>query len=249
MKRSLYAVLSLLLAFPLVAQTNQDNFVNKTLYPATVLLFSQDESGGMHMRCTATAIAHDKDTYTFVTAAHCGSKDDQEKKIAEVEKTFFYISPDNVGKKEFLKADVIAAGYQSRGDDFLLFSVKTDYTFPLVELGSDPETFGEPVINVAAPLGLGRQVFFGNVSMPKVDRAIVFEDINWTNTVLLVLPGTNGGSSGSSVVCVDQKAICSFLVGTVGSSSTVSIPVSRFKDFYAQVKTGTYKFYKKSDDN
>jgi len=68
-------------------------------------------------------------------------------------------------------------------------------------------------------------------------------DINWQNAVLLQLPGTNGGSSGSAIVCVEQKAICSFLVGTISDTEIVAIPVSRLLKFRDNVRAGKYKYW------
>ena len=241
------AVILSLISLPLLAQTDTE-FINKTLYPATALLFSQDDSGSMKMLCTVTAIDYKDGAYTFATASHCVSNDDTDHKVAEVEKTFFFVSPDNIGKKEFFKAEVVGAGYQSKGDDFAILKVVTDYKFPVVNLGVDSTKYGDPIVNVASPMGLGRQVLFGNISNPKMDRPVVESEINWTNAVILQLPGTNGGSSGSSVICLDQHAICAFLVGLVGKSSTIAIPVSRFKEFRTEVETGKYKFFKKSEE-
>lgn len=244
---------SLLLAialsvFPAKAQNAQDiEYVNKTFFPATALLYSQDESGGMHMRCTATAIEKTDATYTFVTAAHCGAIDDEDHKTVSPEKTFFYITEDTAQDKTFLVAEPIGAGYRHRGDDFMLFQVKTDKVFPVVALGHDPIAL-ESVVNVASPLGLGKQVFLGTVSKASIDRPLVFEDINWTHAVTLQLFGTDGGSSGSAVVCLDQKAICAFVVGSIDKTTMVAMPVSRLQAVIAGLKDGTYKYWLKDSD-
>ena len=223
---------------------SDDAFVDNILFPATVLLYDQDETGGMHMLCTATAIEKDKGTYLFATAAHCASEDNSDTHRAVAEKKFFYVSSDEIHSKTFIRANVVACGYQSRGDDFCLFSVTTDQKFPIVPVGVDAVTRGgEEIVNIAGPQGLGKQVFYGRITMPKLDRPVVVSSINWTNAVLLSLPGTNGGSSGSSIICMSQHAICGFLVGTIGDTTDVAVPVSRFKDFMAAVKAHTYKYY------
>ena len=92
----------LLFLIPVGAQNKQDiDYVNQVFYPATVLLYAQDEAGGMRMRCTATAIEKLKDGYTFVTAAHCGAVDDTEHRTVSPEKTFFYITEDSQKDKTF----------------------------------------------------------------------------------------------------------------------------------------------------
>jgi hypothetical protein len=222
-------------------------YVPKTLYPAVVLLYEQDDQGSMKMLCTATAIEKNKTGYVFVTAAHCASTDNEEKKLVKAEtKKFFFVTLDETGSKNFIKASLQNCGYQHAGDDFCQFQVDTDKTIPTVDLGSDPASGGEEIVNVASPLGLGKQVFKGYISSPKLDRDIRVEDINWTNAILLQLPGTNGGSSGSAIVCTEQKAICAFLVGTIADTEIVAIPVSRFKAFRTATAAGTYK-YKQED--
>lgn len=218
------------------------DYVNNTFYPATALLYSQDTDGGMKMRCTATAIEKHEDGYTFVTAAHCGAEDDTDHKSVSPEKTYFFITPDQAGDKEFMHADPIGAGYRHRGDDFMLFRVKTSKEFPVVTLGSDPRVL-EAIVNIASPLGLGKQVFLGTVSSPTLDRPVVEDDINWTRAVTLQLFGTDGGSSGSAVVCLDQKAICAFVVGSIDKTTMVAMPVSRLKSVIAGIKDGSYKYW------
>lgn len=226
------------------AQLSADKpYVPGTLYPAVVLLYEQDDQGSMKMLCTATAIEKNATGYVFVTAAHCASSDNEEKKLVKAEvKKFFFVTFDEAGSKNFSKAKLLNCGYQHAGDDFCQFQVDSDKSIPVVALGDDPAAGGEEIVNVASPLGLGKQVFRGYVSSPKLDRDVRVNDINWTNTVLLQLPGTNGGSSGSAIVCVEQKAICSFLVGVIDSTEIVAIPVSRFKTFRQQVAEGKYKY-------
>jgi hypothetical protein len=110
-------------------------------------------------------------------------------------------------------------------------------------VGKDPQTM-DPVINVASPLGLGKQVFTGSVTSAMVDREIVQDDINWTKAVLVQIPGTDGGSSGSSIVCLTQRAICAFLVGTSSQTTMVAMPVSRMISFREALKAGKYQYWK-----
>jgi len=233
-----------------VVRQSEADFISKTLYPATVLLFSQDAMGTMKMLCTATAISHDKGVYEFATASHCAANDDKETHRAVVDKSLFFISSDKPNVKDFLEAKVEGCGMQTKGDDFCIFKVTTDKQFPVVAIGTDTTDDTEQVVNVASPLGLGKQTFFGRVSRAQVDRSIQDDDnnINWTNAMLLQLPGTNGGSSGSAIVCLSQRAICGFVVGTVGKTTMVAIPISRFKKFRELLATGKYKWYSTDDD-
>lgn len=239
----------ILLATPLLAQLDKAtaDYVEHDLYSSTVLLYSQNEQGDMQMRCTATAIDHSVKGYIFVTAAHCACQDDVEKRAVSPERTAFYISPDDVGTKEFLKAEPVGCGYRHRGDDFALFQVVTEKKFPVIPLGIDPKMM-EQVVNVASPLGLGKQVFFGTVSSPLLDRPVVVDDINWQNVFLLQLFGVNGGSSGSSLLCLDQKAICGFVVGSLGDTTMTAMPVSRLQKVRAGIADGSYKYWQPEAD-
>jgi len=233
-----------------VRTLSDGDFVDQILYPATVLLYSQDTQGNMNMVCTATAVKKISGGYIFATASHCVADDDTDSHRAVVEKKFFYVSSDDVNQKTFLQAKVVSCGYQSRGDDFALLSVKTDEKFPIVPVGVDAVSRGgEEIVNIAGPQGLGKQVFYGRITSPKLDRPVVVSDINWTGAVLLSLPGTNGGSSGSSIICLSQHAICGFLVGTMDKTTMVAVPVSRFKKFWSEVDAKTYKYFDADPDD
>src|SRR5262249_53215035 len=65
--------------------------------------------------------------------------------------------------------------------------------------------------NRQAALELGKQTFKGIVSSPKLARPVISGDINWTEAMTVQLFGANGGSSGSAIVCLQQRAICGFL--------------------------------------
>lgn len=247
MRKFIFSALFLILSSPLFAQVDA-KYVNEKLEPATVLLYSQDAEGGMHMRCTATAIEHNTAGYVFVTASHCGCVDDADKKTVTPAKEDFYITPDHVDEKVFLKAKVTACGYKHRGDDFMLLQVDVAKdTFPVVPLGEDPKTLDQ-VVNVASPMGLGKQVFVGSVASASLDRPVIEGDINWEGVVTLQMFGVNGGSSGSSVICVNQKAICAFVVGSIGETTMTAMPVSRLRTMQTALAKGEYKFYVKDPD-
>jgi len=239
----------LLIASLAAAQTSKTDveYINDVLYPATTLLYSQDSEGGMRMRCTATAIEKNKTGYVFVTAAHCACEDDTDRHTVSPEKAFFFITPDEQDSKTFLKAQAVGCGYRHKGDDFALFQVDTKAVFPIVALGKDPSVI-ESVVNIASPLGLGKQVFLGSVSAPALDRPVVEGDINWTGVVLLQMFGVNGGSSGSAVVCLDQHAICGFVVGSIGQTTMTAMPVSRLILVRDGIAKGTYKAWQPDMD-
>ncbi len=216
------------------------------VYSAVTLLYSQDEAGGMRMHCTATAYKKTADVYRFVTAAHCvpGDVDDEQSDVH-----FFVTADATVKAKNFIPAKLLKAGDKATGDDFAIFEVTTEEKFEVIPLGnSDTLQAGAPVVDVAAPLGLGKQFFNGYVSAPKIDRpALDAGEVKWHN-VLLVQIGGGPGSSGSAIVSVDQKAIVAFLVGGFGADiGKICVPVSTFQAFEAKVDAGTYKKRKSID--
>ena len=158
------------------------------------------------------------------------------------EKTYFFITADENVSKDFMRAMPVGCGYRHKGDDFALFHVDTDKKFPVVPIGKDPQVLDQ-VVNVASPLGLGKQVMLGSISSNVLNRPVIEEDINWEGVLLLQMFGVDGGSSGSSLICVDQKAVCGFVVGSVNKSSMTAMPVSRFVKFREQLNAGKYHWW------
>ena len=230
---------------PITLQKVESRTLIERAYAATAILYSQTEDGGMRMRCTATAYEKSGDVYKFVSAAHCVGEDDTEHERVEVDKTRFFVTFDESGEKKFHTAKLIAAGYQHRGDDFSVFEVTAKDSWPVIPLGDEKaESIGADVVNVASPMGLGRQVFHGYLSSLFLDRPVVEGNINWTGTMLLQIAG-GPGSSGSSIVSKKQEAIVAFLVGHA-ADNFVAMPVSRFKKFLAMVEAKKYKWYQPS---
>lgn len=231
------ATLSLLAAPPTT--------LSSRLMKAVALLYAQDATGNMQMRCTATAFEKRGDAYLFASASHCiGS--DQAGKAADPTNTPFYVTFDEQGEKTFYAAHVKDVGYQHKGDDFAVFEVKTKLDWTTIPLGDEKKINVEDrasaaLLNVASPLGLGKQMFHGFVSNVFLDRPIVESDINWRGALLLQI-NSGPGSSGSALVSEAQEAIVGFLVGTVGGSNVIGIPVSRFKDFQKASAAGTYRY-------
>jgi len=241
------ALIAMLVSNPSAKAQDHKQFV-QNVYDSVVLLYGQNESGGMGMRCTATAFEQlsDKSGYRFVSAAHCvEGKTDKEQKAQK-----YYISTDTVGEKTFMLATLVEAGDKSAGDDFSVFEVKTKKTFVVTPIGKSAGLeVGDRVINVASPYGLGKQYFEGYVSNTKLDRPpLDAGEVQWTD-VMLVEVGSAGGSSGSAIVSEDQHAIVGFLVGgTQSTIGAVCIPVDKFTAFYDAVKAGKYKKSKQSDE-
>jgi hypothetical protein len=258
MRTLLALLLALSLSLPTLAQPAP---VNQALASRAVrsvaLLYSQDSSGTMRMHCTVTAYDKSDGGYKFATAAHCMGDDDKaHQKVVDTDDIPFYVTFDERGDKTFYPATVKAVGYQSRGDDLAVVHVQTKADWPTIPLGDEgkvdvekPETTA--IINVASPLGLGKQMFRGHISSVYLDRPIIQGDINWKGTMLLSIQ-VGPGSSGSAVISEDQEAIVGILVGTIGGSNVIGIPVSRFKKFEKEVKDGDYKWshdYKSKPDS
>jgi hypothetical protein len=224
----------------------------QTAYKATAILYGEDTSGSMHMKCTTTAYAKVPNGYLFVTASHCVSNQDTapdggEKlsKLQNVQPVKLmpdenYISFDEVGDKQFMAAEVVAAGVQEEGNDFSILYVKTLRDISTISIGDESrEVIGNPVINIAAPEGLGRQLMHGYISMPKMDRPVKQGSINWSGAMILQI-GAGPGSSGSAILSLKQSAIVGFLVGTVDGNNVIAIPASRFKAWSNLVRDKKY---------
>lgn len=218
------------------------------------LLYSQDEAGGLSMRCTVTAfkqvvnntLSEVSFKYMFLSAAHCIGPDRKDKeKSATPSNIPFYITFDEVGVvKKFWPAKVLWVGYQSRGEDFAVFEVKSNENWPIIPIGDEKKIKnGAAYWNVASPLGLGIQVQEGVITNVNLDRPMVAGDINWSHTMILQQIGVNVGSSGSALVSKDTHMIVGTLVGTVGGSTAIGVPVSKFSAVEKAVEAGKYRYW------
>ncbi len=247
----LSALLVLAIALGTQAQAPGPSLTDRAKH-ATAILVAQNESGGMDVRCTATAFEKHGDSYRFISAAHCIGDDDRvHEKVASAVQQSFYITFDNQSPKIFYEAKPRAIGYQSRGDDCAVFDVTApkDAQWPTVPLGDEKhETEGNDIINVAAPLGLGIQLFKGTISSMSLDRPVVSGEFSWKGFLQLQLSGVAGGSSGSAVISLKQNAIVGLIIGTIGGNQIVAVPISRLKDFMDKVDAGTYKWARKDED-
>jgi hypothetical protein len=242
---SLVMLAMLSLSTPALAQKNvapiavgpNASLITNT-YQSVVLLYSEDPEGGMHFHCTATAYRKTDKGYRFVSAGHCvsGSRDVDQKEQK------FFVSND-ASTKSFIPVKLIQVGDKDRGDDFSIWEAETKEVFVVTPLGdNDKILMGSEVIDIASPLGLGKQYFVGYVSSPHVDRPpLDAGEVKW-HDVMLVMIGSGPGSSGSAIVSVDQKSIVGFLVGgTPANIGAIVVPVNSFKTFESLVDAGKYK--------
>lgn len=226
------------------SQTTDAAYV-KQLHSAVGLLYSIDSSGGYRMHCTATIFEKSPKGYLFVTAAHCIGTDDRTKETSASVETSYYITFDEHDNKVFWPAEVKWVGYQTRGEDLMVIEVASTAVWPVIRLGDESKEIPPaPYWNIASPLGLGKQAFEGNITSLDLDRPVKQGDINWQHSLVLQQSGVGGGSSGSALVSKSQRAIVGLLVGTIGDSTIIAIPISRFKAVDAAVKAGKYRWYK-----
>lgn len=257
MRRFLLLSFFMFLPTVILAQGSDEKKLGQKVNEAVALLYSQGDDGTMQMRCTATAfekiVEKSTTSYLFASAAHCvGNDDTQHENSADAKNIPFYITFDEHGVKRFFSATVHGVGYQHRGDDFLVVQVTTNESWTVIPLGDetkidDGDDDETKIVNVASPLGLGKQIFYGNISKLVIDRPVIQGDINWRGAMFLQI-SAGPGSSGSAIVSVDQKAIVGFLVGTVGGNNIVAVPVSRFKKFWEGVQKGSYKWYSPEEE-
>ena len=252
--RKLAVALLVLLPTVVSAQTKLDvkpqatTDIGTLAMKSTALLFKQDLSGSLRMLCTTTAFEKSKEGYLFVSAAHCVG-DDKAGRAADPGQSTFYITMDDPKNKTFYEAVPKGVGYQHRGDDFSYFEVVTKDELSFVPIGDENEEIvGGDVVNVSSPYGMGRQMFKGTISSLKLERPIIVDDINWKNAITLQMSGPGPGSSGSSIISKSQGKIVAFLVGSVGGTNVIAIPVHRFKEFRASVEKDKYKWYKGEEE-
>lgn len=214
--------------------------LEKKFYQATAQLFV-NEDGDKRFLCTATVFAKEGKITYLISAAHCAAEDDALSGHVNISKEDFFINfNDDLQAGPYYPITIVGAGYQHAGDDLLFLAAELDRDIEIIPLAENDATLGENITNVACPGGYGKQLFRGSVSLTKVLRNLVFNDINWTNNMFL--QGEVGpGSSGSSVASVRQKAIVAIVVGRLSNSpSVVTIPVSRAKSVWAQIRADTY---------
>lgn len=233
---------------PAEAPMSLDQF-EKNVYAAVALFYAQTEDGTFKQLCTATAFERSGKTYKFITAAHCVAEDNVLRERVEVVRVRFLTTFDEEGEKGIVPVKLLAVGYQCNGDDLAVFEVQLKKEIPVIPLAAKNAIRGEHIVNVASPLGLGKQLFRGYVSSSKLDRPMISEraGINWDGATLLDI-SVGPGSSGSAVVSPKQGGIVGILVGTIGGRSStfnvVAIPVEQFHKFWNAAKAGKYKWYR-----
>jgi hypothetical protein len=195
-----------------------------TIKNSVGILYHQAEDGGMVMVCTVT-----KTERGWLTAAHCVTEVGADTKDRVRVEVPWFISMDERDAKSYVRAELKEVGRREKGYDYALLDAQI--TAPELPLGDETkERDSAPVINVAAPAGIGRVAFFGNIALRFIDRPLLDEEtkINWAGGMLIQVP-VEGGSSGSAIVSADTGKIIGIMVGHVRSLS-IALPISRAKN-------------------
>ena len=197
----------------------------ETLYKAAVVIYRRNNSGGYDSVCTGTAFQKSEGGYFFLSASHCFDPKDS-----------YFVSTEEL-PAVMIPVESTITGDAVAGLDYAVLWVPTKQVFATVPLGADPvNPFGEAVVSVSAPMGLGKQVFRGYISEPVIGRSMVVKDLTgkqtgeWKGGMLIQMPGTNPASSGSAIWCANQNAVCGVLVGVLATpigQETVALPISR----------------------
>ena len=213
--------------------------------------------------CTATAFKRRGNVYYFITAAHCAGiagptqgdmclPEDSDRGFIRVMpwKWFIDLSEGGLSLSVLHEAELYSIGHTGQGDDFAVFKVKLQKPIPVMPLALWDPRVGEPVINVAAPANLGKQLFRGHVSREYFST----RGDKDAGKVLFQLPCAPG-SSGSSIISQSQKGIIAILNESISISSTTddgkefvthlnsaALPVSRFVKFWKLSEKGEYPY-------
>ncbi|PIT88081.1 MAG: hypothetical protein COU29_03645 [Candidatus Magasanikbacteria bacterium CG10_big_fil_rev_8_21_14_0_10_36_32] len=212
---------------------------------ATALLYFENKSGGMDFYCTATAFERVGHYYKFLTAAHCVSSDDTVNKMVRIKPGKWYINFDMPNNNEFHRANVLAAGYMSDGDDVAVLGAYLDDFNPIINLSQEDAVIGERIINIAGPRDLGKQLIRGNISQVTPGRGSFLSDR------IMIQIHSGGGSSGSAIISQNKKAIVGVLVAGFGGffqmepfyDVTVAVPIGKFHRFWAAIKANNYEHF------
>lgn len=224
-------LLLLLLAIPAGAKS-----LIEKMQDATMILYVQTEDGGMVQVCTAMIYeeieTQGRHGYYLATAGHCISHMGADLHTTEVAEDWFLTFDPAEGPRTYYPAHSEGFGDLNAGVDFAVLHVYTDEDWPVMKIGKmAPVKAGDEVLTVAAPWGLGLQVFKGSISLMSLNRVVNDPGIHWQFAMLVQIPAAPG-SSGAALVSVKQKAIIGITVGIMdGNLSTVVLPISLFRSF------------------
>lgn len=207
-------------------------YINNTYMPAVALIYASPSQGKKIFGCTATAFQEVDEGYLFISAAHCviGTPGD------------IFLSPDTSNPEIYYPAKVLAYGDLNSDVDYSVLYIKAPHgAFKMIRFGHNPTQPGEAIFSVSAPDGVGKALLRGVIailSLPhhEVVNIQAYRD-DWKGDILMELPGEYPGSSGSTIICEDQMAVCGIIAGHMPGGS-VAQPIEKFEVWWLLVKSG-----------
>jgi len=252
--KGLIAGLALMLLAVGAPANAQDRAFRHKVYDSSVQLYilepDQNDSSKLfdNPACTATAFEKTPKGYHLLTAAHC---------VVNEHKGLFTwdeVAPDGTlsittgdpGNVDHTPATVLMVGNWHDGWDVAVLNVETTTVIPVIPLGDDTKLeMGDKIVSVSAPNGGEIKYWFeGYVSAAhhQIDELLGHQVRSWQNSTFIQLPGFPG-SSGASVVSVDQQAIIGIYTSDVSEGfppyqriAGAMTPVSVVKEFIANPK-------------
>lgn len=207
-------------------------YINNTYTPAVALMYAEAGPGKKIFGCTATAFQETDDGYLFLSAAHCVVSPPGD----------LFLSPDTSNPEVYYPAKVVAFGDLNHDVDFSVLFIQAPHgAFKIVRLGHNPDQPGEAILSISAPNGIGKAVLRGIISIMELPHHMVLDvegyRDDWRGDILMELPGEAPGSSGSTIICEDQMAVCGVIVGHAPGGS-VAQPIEKFEVWWLLVRSG-----------
>ncbi len=187
--------------------------------------------------CTTFTFAHEGNKYELGTASHCVSGD----LPAGLQ---FGVVFDETSKKEYPAKVVAVGGIDSEVGDAAVVEIETTDTLPVVPLSYEEVQAGDPTFYVGGADALGKQLYYGTVSAPKVNLPKTEGGVGapggW-NDVLLTESAGGPGASGSGVRSAKTGNFIGILVGRPpqGEGIVIVVRIEQLRALYFNCKYGT----------
>jgi Trypsin-like peptidase domain len=223
--KGLVAGLVLFLALVAPPSLAQDKALRHKVYDASLQLYLKADDPNHKGQtfadpgCTATAFQKTPTGFLIVTAGHCA--------VFHHEGPFSYDEPyadgmlsigygDPGNDNELIPVTIKVVGNWQQGWDCAILEAVTKVNLTVIPLGDDTKLdMGDKVMSVSAPLGGGIKEYyegFVSATVKQIDPDIYRQIRSWGNSIFLQIGGTFG-SSGASIISVDQQAIVGVFTG------------------------------------
>lgn len=218
--KALLLILALLLATLVPTASATGALETKALNSAGLLYGHKDAE--THFLCSTFTFDHQGNKYEIGTASHCVSDPDLPAGIT------FTIKFDENSKKEYAAKIIAVGGEDSPAGDVAVLEIQTDDQLLVTPLSDEEVQVGDQVLYAGAADALGKQLYYGTVSKPKLDLH-QYEGGNgapggWNNVMLLQIAG-GPGASGSGIISTKTGKIVGILVGYPGRGQGIIIAV------------------------